>query len=118
MKTNNELIAEFMGMVECDCGGPPEPKHYRYGDRMWEVYSVESLRYHESWDWLMPVVERTHEVSKEMQRKYPDEKELDDSTGWRAWSYLRPGLTTDINDTYKRVVEFIQLYNEHQNENS
>jgi hypothetical protein len=44
MKTDNEFIAEFMGH---------------------EFIKADSLKYHSSWDWLMPVVkklEKDHEV--------------------------------------------------------
>jgi len=44
----NKLIAEFMKQWKgVDC--------YRYGK---DYYGFENLRYHLSWDWLMPVVEK------------------------------------------------------------
>jgi hypothetical protein len=50
---NNKMIAEFMGVQKCTtcdpyCGS------YIFGI----AYSPEEMRYHTSWDWLMPVVEK------------------------------------------------------------
>jgi hypothetical protein len=54
MKTDNELISEFMGYK-------PYNDH-RYGvmypDPTNESTVVFTLKYHTSWDWLMPVVEK------------------------------------------------------------
>jgi hypothetical protein len=54
MKTDNELIAEFMGLPRT---GEPDSKSFvtRKGNT-----HLNSLEYHTSWDWLMPVVEKIH----------------------------------------------------------
>jgi hypothetical protein len=61
---NNKLIADFMGMEHC----------YRpYGDGFMEVkendscVELEDLQYHESWDWLMPVVEKINSIAHEQE---------------------------------------------------
>ena len=60
---NNKLIAEFMGM---------KPHHQdsscmtRVDDTgSSEVVPVESMSYHSSWDWLMPVVEKINLTTDE-----------------------------------------------------
>jgi len=57
---------------------------------------------------LMPVVEKCKEVRNEKEKQYPEDKDLDDPTGWRAWSYRSIHLTTDIDDVYEQVIEFIK----------
>jgi len=53
IQAGNRAIAEFLGYGKCqrcdDCGG------YQYGAL---VYRPDQMRYHSSWDWLMPVVEK------------------------------------------------------------
>ena len=57
MKENNELIAEFMGYENVGTLNNPM---YDYYDNFFQdgSYEVKDLCYHESWDWLMPVVDR------------------------------------------------------------
>lgn len=115
MKTDNELIAEFDSLMEWYV-----PKNTNYlpywrrikGDVRYGHFRPYELKYDTSWDWLMPVVEKTHETIETMERKYPDEKDIDDPTGWRAWNYRRPSLVTDITKTYRQVVDFIKWYND------
>ena len=49
---DNKLIAEFMGMTY---GDPNDNSVMTQGS---EVIPIESMEYHTSWDWLMPVVEK------------------------------------------------------------
>ena len=51
------------------------------------------LKFHESWDWLIPVVEKCYETGAE-------ENEVGDIT--------HALLDCDIDKTYKAVVEFIR----------
>ena len=76
---NNKLIAEFM----------------------WEhctVIDVSDTKYHESWDWLMPVVNKCLNIYHIEQRNDDINFKFYDSMG-------------DIKETYKAVVEFIKKYN-------
>lgn len=50
MQEKNEMIAEFMG------GKTTTIMHTVKIDH--GIYHVSKLRYHTSWDWLMPVVEK------------------------------------------------------------
>lgn len=92
---DNELIAEFMGGIRDKNGndmflmpngiGPYEP----------DVYSLNEMIYHTSWDWLMPVVEKCYMIN---------------SNKWRlrfdAYVFL------SIDQCYKEVVEFIKNHNQ------
>ena len=60
MKTDNELIAEFMG-AESSIGKSLDNtplKVYSLPNRVDRVFSEIELEYARSWDWLMPVVEK------------------------------------------------------------
>ena len=83
---NNKLIAEFMGM-----------------DTNWVAKSTDdTYNYHESWDWLMPVISKIETVSR----------------GWFPHELHNSLMKNDIEYAYKAVVEFIKDYNfikEHNN---
>jgi len=91
-KNENKLIADFMHLT-----------NYK---------GLDDLKFNISWDWLMPVVEKCHEITDKKQRQFPESKDLDDPTGWRAWSYRRIELSTDIGLVFNDVVEFIKWYNQ------
>jgi len=76
---NNVLIAEFMGMElkPNECG--------------------RLFRYHKSWDWLMPVIEKITELCEEPQ-------ELDE--------LKHALLCVDIKSVYFIIVEFIKNQND------
>tara|TARA_R110002020_G_scaffold16416_1_gene57908 strand:- start:266 stop:520 length:255 start_codon:yes stop_codon:yes gene_type:complete len=84
MKTENKLIAEFMGFT----------------DEAFERVNLLTLKYNTSWDWLMPVVEKmnTTELWEEYDISY-------------LATYL---VSTDINATYNAVIEFINEYNKNK----
>lgn len=56
-KTDNELIAEFMGVPQINDNGVIVWDNQRTGKT---IYCLQSryLRYDTSWDWIMPVVEK------------------------------------------------------------
>jgi len=51
---NNKLIAEFMGLVVSDSAN--------YTSELHTNVDVD-LKYHTSWDWLMPVVEKINDLT-------------------------------------------------------
>lgn len=66
-KEGNRLIAEFMGF-----------KYIEDGDLVWnKVVSlcIEKLKYHSSWEWLMPVVEKIESLGFLTTIKYRNSKE-------------------------------------------
>lgn len=78
---DNKLIAEFMGrtdLLECN---------FEVDDR--------NKYYHNSWDWLMPVIEKIMDISFQEEGEYEDFYSIRD-------------IIPDIGQTYKAVVEFIK----------
>ena len=110
MKTieGNKLIAEFMGSSF---------KTYKKGhirkDTVTVCYfddgmspfsggvSIENLKYHSSWDWLMPVVEKCLTISVES-----EEYEI-------HYAFIHNALwSINIKSVFDEVVEFIKWYND------
>jgi hypothetical protein len=129
IQEGNKLIAEFMGCGEVktsyatlyteipvNCIG--ETQKYQ-----------EALQWHESWDWLMPVVEKINSISIGEFEKFsfiiePEccHIDVDFSYRGRHKEYLGPTATERywlnvdgsniLESAYKAVVEFIKWYNE------
>lgn len=107
---NNKLIAEFMGLkpVEtfgrysislnhCTCReDTPEKALEGFG-------SV--AKYHESFDWLMPVVEKCVTTSKPYE--WDSHEKMTDILHDALW-------TLNIVEVHKAVVDFITWYNENK----
>ena len=86
---DNKIIAEFMGLTE-----PFELPQFgtiRPDGEFKTEFNTHQLKYHTSWDWLMPVVQKIR---------------LEDLD----FDVLEIGLP--FNDVYDAVVEFINEYNE------
>ena len=79
---DNKIIAEFMGYPELGTEG-----------------DFSYLKYHTSWDWLMPVA---NEIIKSR-----DEQ----NTDWDLTNLKYALQTTNIEYVYRAVVEFINEYN-------
>lgn len=90
---NNQLIAEFMGW---DINSPSTfPIDLHQEDSLqghWE------LKFHTSWDWLMPVVEKC----------FVKQEEVSDDLSFKLNDAL---LETNRESLYRVVVEFIKQYN-------
>jgi hypothetical protein len=104
MKTteNNKLIAEFMGVktISADNLRKELQEQKRNGVNFSINKEVEEdLKYHECWNWLMPVGRKI----MEMLIDYPEE--LKKSIVANLTMFDRAG-------TYRAVVEFINWYNE------
>ncbi len=79
---NNKLIAEFMGW---DIESPTTiPSNLHLSNLELDNDEVLEYKYHTSWDWLMPVVEKIGDENL---------------------------LSIDIDIVYDRVVEFIKEHN-------
>ena len=81
---DNIIIAEFMGL-NIDMGVQSD-------------YMEHELRYHESWDWLIPVVQRL--IDEYVSIDEQDEQDLQQSV-----------LYDKIDSVYQIVVEIIEKYN-------
>jgi len=93
-KTDNELIAEFMGLKSY------EDSRYgtRWPDPTSENRSGWDLKYHSSWDWMMPVVTKIGSYRPQ----YPVE------VHWITGCTV----TVELRELHTRVVEFIKLLNQ------
>jgi hypothetical protein len=86
---NNKLIAEFMD-IEFNKGTFYDMGYDVFSDG--NLYRIHELKYHESWDWLMPVVEKIYSLDADI-----------DFFG-----------SINFEATYKEVLEFIKEYNDKQ----
>ena len=101
MEASNKLIAEFMGL-ETTFNEISDATLYTYkgieeASAITFVVDVElyEMRYHLSWDWLMPVIEKCYV--------------LDTTTYYRTIHYSMESF--DIEKVYIEVVDFIKNFN-------
>jgi len=88
IEENNTLIAVFMDVDQVDID-------------TW-LEDNKELKYHLSWDWLMPVVERIT----------IGEAELSQEGSFKLGKVYNKLTDVDLNGVYNTVVEFIKWYNE------
>lgn len=105
VEEGNRLIAEFMGIPKCDrcdhdCGG------YKYGPG--NYFTPDKMRYHSSWDWLMPVVKKIMNlpIMKEKGILFMTQQED------LAINIRREVGKVRMQNSWQSVVKFIQWYNE------
>lgn len=102
MKTDNELIAEFMGFK------PYEDR--RYGT-MWPDPSRKDnpvligQHYHESWDWIIPVIHKIQSMGYRVNIDFGNIEQC-------AISNIDPMMSVVEDSAYKSVVSFIKWYNQ------
>lgn len=89
----NRLIAEFMGV---------KIQEITPRDVM-TCNNRNNFKYHTSWDWLMPVVEKIAKIE--------DEKHWDKLHFNQFQRVLALPIYTPINIVFKEVIKFIQWYN-------
>ena len=80
---NNELIAEFMGVDPIDID--------------YAIDEYGKLKYHLSWDWLMPVVEKIEQVHEGVPQEL-----------------IKLSLFSTIDEVYNAIIEFIKWYNKNK----
>jgi hypothetical protein len=113
--SDNELIANWMPDMEFVI--PKNSKYTAYwkNKNTLAQFKPEALRYHKSWDWLMPVVDKIENTGDGF---------ISRVTGCRIEGYLcdfvdqenteislQFSQTSKIEAVYKAVVEFIKWYN-------
>lgn len=96
----NRLIAEFMGIKIIPNRGEAKIEHFVFDEG---TLAIWDLKYHQSWDWLMPVVKKAFDslVGNTEDWTFLIEKRIKDSV-----------LLIDIEQTWKYVVEFAKKHNE------
>lgn len=105
IEEKNRMIAEFMGAEEeqTEQGefvfAIKFQNHEKLSDFQTEFYYGTELKYHTSWDWLMPVVEEIDHLEYESERL----EKIDNAI-----------KTRQIGAVHEAVVEFIEWYNENK----
>ena len=96
----NKLIAEFITIgVNTETGW----LHFRHPEIEAAPSDYEYYRFEESWDWLIPVINKIYDLSEYYIYKYETQT-----------FYSEGGIeinTKYIEETYKDVVEFIEWFN-------
>lgn len=101
----NKLIAEFMGYI--DNG---DPDGFLIDPNTNYDVNVDELKFHSSWDWLMPVVEKIQSLRND---KDIDELDRIHITALEvSFKNLPKNGYTKIEDMWQAVIEFIKWYNE------
>jgi len=108
---SNKIIAKFMGgkfSGESRIRLAPQdvwlPIH---GVCRWDTIELgrgKTLSYHDSWDWLVPVVKKIREVVN-------TEMSFEDFDNHRGIADRLNVYDYDMDSIYKGVVEFIKTYN-------
>ena len=132
---NNRLIAEFMGAKPCK----QHPNNQLFltikDNKNPSLQYWHLLKYHKSWDWLMPVIDKIESLDiRGNDYDFPKVKFLGDHIEifiyatyrsdyiyWKPWIDLRGNLhnhpkqyNSKIEAVYAAIIEFIEWYNEHQ----
>lgn len=106
----NKLIAEFMQWRYSTSFAGLLPNHWvKDNGETATDYIDTSLKFHSSWDWLMPVVEKCIYMNVPVSSN--DEGEKLSINIQRQLSYAK------IEPTYISVVEFIKWYNQNNQSN-
>ena len=105
---DNKLIAEFMGAVGTPKYNPTEWDVYITGcldvdsddENAQHFYTPDDMKYHTSWDWLMPVVEKIEGAGLDPHEMIDSSLRKNNQKRWRS-----------IEDTYNVVVYLIKIHN-------
>lgn len=122
---NNILIAEFLGEPAGGLTGKycfSEHGYLTLSGEFKTDFHAHELKFHKQWNWIMPVVIRAQEVARDS-----GHLDLDIKFGSRASQVLRvrdeksqvrnwevvicEHSKSDLETTYKTIVEFIKAYN-------
>lgn len=118
--TDNELIAKFYGAVykaEPSAFNPDITitqwiiignPYNQHRDNIKHWYSPEQLQYHQSWDWIMPVMSKAKSAIKEAGWGTPTEK----AALTRLKAALNEVYNINIKNAHFCLVRFIKWYNQ------
>jgi len=107
---NNKLIAEFMGVnvITLDDVRKNKDPYHSSSDG----YLKDDLKYHSSWDWLMPVVEKIEGLRDSKGDAYRFSIDMCNAQIETSWDWGTNieilGGSFKLDTTYKAVVEFIK----------
>jgi hypothetical protein len=112
----NKLIAEFMGIEKISYSDTPTVERFRYGNSM--LFETD-LKYHTSWDWLMPVVEKIQSIDITPAPNYRGYRiEIVPSGYVSIKGFPMPPILANvsiegslINAVYQAVIQFVEWYN-------
>tara|TARA_R110000851_G_scaffold150029_2_gene290807 strand:+ start:2217 stop:2552 length:336 start_codon:yes stop_codon:yes gene_type:complete len=107
MKTDNGIIAEFMGMT---CHHNDNSVMIHMTSQGNEIVPIESMGYHTSWDWLMPVVEKIESLRDANGNAYRFTIDMCNAQIEETHIEILGG-SHKIDTTYKAVVKFINHIN-------
>jgi len=100
---DNKLIAEFMGVNVITLDDVRKNKNPYFSSA--DGYLEDDLKYHTSWDWLMPVVRRiVSDIELDLDYENEYREHLMDVVPFAR-----------IEDVYEAVVEFIKIHNDKSN---
>ena len=118
MKDSNRLIAEFMNLNIVTLDDIRSNKNPMISSA--DGYTVDSLQYHASWDWIMPVVEKIESIGY-CYNRYDADVCIDRQGGDTIIgnpideTTIRPSRCLTMHEkTYQVVVEFIKWYNKNK----
>ena len=103
----NKIIAEFMGLWESEVG-------YLYNPQFEAGFKPEELKYHSSWDWLMPVVEKIESLGYCFRIESNDIFIMDNETSMEL--IVADDNNSKIDGVWWSCVEFIKWYNQNKPE--
>ena len=111
VENGNKLIAEFIGLEKCT--DPEHSKSPCYYIPSIQVYATDEdsyhdLKYHSSWDWLMPVVEKINRIKGHDIIIYKTTVHVNDDSQILLETTNNVSI---INAVWDAVVQFIQWYN-------
>ncbi|MCP3682376.1 MAG: hypothetical protein GY861_06760 [bacterium] len=105
---NNKLIAEFMGMQHTDIGWYDNEETLQLQNN-----TFDELQFYESWDWLMPVVEKIENLGYEF-FIVENRVEVSHNTDHSIETIIDLTSRSKRDATYDAVVEFINQYNKYE----
>ena len=108
---NNKLIADFLGWKK-GRGTNTHKKTFLVPNKG-GVYPIEALKFHNDWNWLIPVVEKIEIQSKELFGAYEDVIINGCGCGIATKDdMISIAATSKIEAVYMACVEYIKWYNE------
>lgn len=118
---DNKLIAEFMEykfdgiefiipehtiIIPFDCQPKKSTSLHCFTTT---IYKPKDLKFHSSWDWLIPVIKKIREIINVKLNIDSFEEIKEQKLTLNPYDY-------DIEQVYKAVVEFIKWYNQNKND--